>query len=77
MNNLNQQINISLDQTTEVVCHQCGCKEFTQALRLRVAPGLLIGQDKPSYLPIPVFACNKCGHVNTEFLPKEMKMFEE
>jgi hypothetical protein len=24
-------------------------------------------------IPIPVFACQKCGHVNEKFLPAELK----
>jgi hypothetical protein len=27
----------------------------------------------PSYIPIPVFACLKCNHVNKEFLPREIQ----
>ena len=73
MENLNQNINISIEHTLEVVCQNCGGKNFVQVLRLRKASGLLTGQDKPSYIPIPVFACNGCGHVNEEFLPKEVK----
>ena len=76
MENLNQNINISIDQTVEVMCGDCRGKNFVQVLRLRKASGLLTGQDKPSYIPIPVFACNGCGHVNEEFLPKEVKTLD-
>ncbi len=76
MENLNHNINVSLDQTLEVLCQKCNGKDFVQVLRLRKASGLLIGQDKPSYIPIPVFACNGCGHVNEEFLPKEIKTLD-
>ena len=31
------------------------------------------GTGQTTYMPIPVFACKACGHVNTEFLPKELK----
>lgn len=76
MENLQQNLNISLEQTSEVVCSSCGHKNFVQVLRLRKASGLLTGQDKPSYIPIPVFACNGCGHVNEEFLPREIKSLD-
>lgn len=79
-NNIHQMpprnINVSLEQTMEVSCNECQCKDFVQVLRLRKASGLLTGQDKPSYIPIPVFACNACGHVNQEFLPQEIKSLD-
>ena len=31
----------------------------------------MTGTAQDALLPIPVFACSKCGHVNEEFLPKE------
>lgn len=66
-----QQPNISFDQTLPVECEECGHNMFQQALHLRKASGLLTGTGQTSYIPIPVFACLKCGHVNAEFLPKE------
>lgn len=62
-----QQINISLDQTTSITCEECNNPYFVQQLRIQKVPGLLTGQSQPSYMPIPVFACSKCGHVNSEF----------
>lgn len=66
-----QQPNISIDQTTPVECDECGHMYFEQALHIRKASGLLTGTGQTSYIPIPVFSCQKCGHINTEFLPKE------
>jgi hypothetical protein len=66
-----QQPNIPYDQTLPVECDECGHNMFVQALHLRKASGLLTGTGQTSYVPIPVFACMKCDHVNVEFLPKE------
>ena len=62
-----QQINIGLDQTTNVACNKCGNVYFVQQLRIQKVPGLLTGQSHATYMPVPVFACSKCGHVNSEF----------
>ncbi len=70
---MQQQLNLDLNQTTGVTCDECQSNFFDQALVIRKASGLLTGQAKPSYIPIPVFKCSKCGHVNEEFLPKEVK----
>jgi len=70
---MQQQLNIGLDQTSPVTCEKCEGVFFEQILHLRMASGLLTGTGVPTYVPIPVFACKACGHVNTEFLPKEIK----
>ena len=69
-------INVSLDQTVEVHCEECSCTYFQQSLYIRKVPGIISGSPNPSYVPIPVFSCIKCGHVNQEFLPKEVKSLD-
>jgi uncharacterized Zn finger protein len=70
------QINISLDQTISVVCDNCGNMYFEQQLRLQKVPAILTGQSQPTYMPIPVFACSKCGHVNKEFEAQEKSLLD-
>jgi predicted Zn-ribbon and HTH transcriptional regulator len=65
------KVNVSLDQTKPVCCEKCGSMFFEEGIHLRQASGLLTGTGQTTY--IPIFACKKCGHVNTEFLPKEIK----
>lgn len=69
---MEQSLNIGFEQTTPVTCEECGGIFFEEAIHIRKASGILTGSSKPSYIPIPVFACKECGHVNSEFLPKEM-----
>jgi len=69
-------INVDINQTTPVICEECNHTLFEQVLHIRKASGLLTGTGKPSYIPIPVFACQKCGHVNIEFQPKQGKELE-
>jgi uncharacterized Zn finger protein len=67
------RMNLSIDQTSPVECEKCNGTFFEEALHIRKASGLLTGTGQTTYMPIPVFACKACGHVNTEFLPKELK----
>jgi len=67
------KMNLDLSQTAPVTCEKCQHLYFEQVVHLRKASGLLTGTGKPTYVPIPVFACTKCGHVNVEFLPTEIK----
>lgn len=66
-------LNFDISQTTPILCEACGHHYFEQALHIRKVSGLLTGTGQTSYLPIPVFACKACDHVNAEFLPKEVK----
>ena len=59
-----------LSNTTPIVCEECGNQVFTEGTMLRRVSRILLGDSKDGVLPIPVFACSKCGHVNKEFLPK-------
>tara|TARA_R110000803_G_C11821437_1_gene302031 strand:+ start:99 stop:320 length:222 start_codon:yes stop_codon:yes gene_type:complete len=70
---LEQTPNIDINQTSETICDECQGVFFQQVLSIRRASGLLTGTGKTSYIPIPVFACISCNHVNTEFLPKEIQ----
>lgn len=69
-------INVDITQTTGVKCEECGGIYFDQSLVLRKASAILTGTGQPGYVPIPVFSCKKCGHVNSEFLPKEIQSFD-
>lgn len=67
---------VSLSDTSAVVCEECGHQFFQEAVHIRKASGFLTGTGQTTLIPIPVFACARCGHVNQEFLPKEMKSLE-
>ena len=73
MNNPQQQMqmNIDFEQTTPVVCDECGHDVFTQALKMRKISALLSPTGQETMIPMQVFTCAKCGHINKDFLPKE------
>jgi rubrerythrin len=65
------QLNIDLSQTSEEVCESCENTTFTQVYKMRKLSALLSPMGQESMIPIQVFACAKCGHINKGFLPKE------
>ena len=74
-----QQLNISLDKTTGIKCEKCENEVFHDGVMLRKASRFLTGTAQDALIPIPVFSCSKCGHVNDEFLPIQLRnnKFEE
>jgi len=71
MNQQQQQFNIDFTQTTPVKCESCEHEHFTQVHMIRKLSPMLSPTGQPALIPIQVFACAKCGHVNEEFLPKD------
>jgi hypothetical protein len=67
------KLNISLDKTQEVSCEKCNGLVFQEGLMLRKASKFLTGTAQDALIPLPVFSCSACGHVNEEFLPEPLK----
>ena len=68
-----QQLNIRLEETSEVTCEACGNNVFTEGLLMRRVSKFIAGTPNDSMVPIAVFTCSKCGHVNSEFIPQQLK----
>ena len=62
---MQQQIDIS--KTSEIKCESCGGLTFKQSLMLRKLSALVSPNGQETLIPVQVFACEKCGHVNKEF----------
>ena len=72
MNNPQQpQMKVDMSQTTSVSCEACKHDVFIPSFKLRKLSALLSPHGKETMIPIQVFACAKCGHINEEFLLKE------
>jgi uncharacterized Zn finger protein len=67
------KLNVSLDKTVAMTCDECGHEVFQEGMMLRKVSKFLTGNAQDGLVPIPVFQCTKCGHVNQEFLPKELQ----
>jgi uncharacterized Zn finger protein len=54
-----------------VKCEQCECETFSNVFIIKSISALLSPTGKEVNVPIPLFACSKCGHINKDFLPSE------
>ena len=61
------QEQIDFSKTTEIACEACNGKTFKQTLLLRKMSALVAPGGQETIIPMQVFACEKCGHVNKEF----------
>lgn len=67
------KLNVTLEKTVPVECEECQHQVFQEGVMLRKASKFLTGTAQDAIVPIPVFACAKCGHVNADFLPKGLQ----
>ena len=61
------QQTIDISQTTPLKCDKCENQTFKQTLLIRKMSALVSPNGQEQIIPIGVFACEKCGHVNSEF----------
>ena len=61
------QQTIDMSQTTPIKCDKCENQTFKQTLLIRKMSALVAPNGQETIIPIGVFACEKCGHVNSEF----------
>ena len=62
---MQEQIDIS--KTSAIKCDKCENQTFKQSLLLRKLSALVSPNGQETLVPVQVFACEKCGHVNSEF----------
>ena len=62
---MQEQIDIS--KTSAVKCEKCENQTFKQSLLIRKLSALVSPNGQEALVPVQVFACEKCGHVNSEF----------
>lgn len=57
-----------LKNSTAIQCDECGGSNFMEVIKIRKVSGLISGLGKDSIIPVPMYACADCGHVNEIFL---------
>lgn len=54
----------------DIKCEECGSTVFREVYVLKKISKLIAATDKDQVVPVPTFACLKCGHINDEIYPK-------
>ena len=62
-----RQMNVDISQTTEMKCEKCGNNTFKQTMMLRKMSAIVSPNGQETIIPVGVFACESCNHVNKEF----------
>ncbi len=70
MNNMPRAA-VSYGQTDAMKCEKCESEVFQPAVLLRRVSALVSPSGKETVMPVQVFACIKCNHVNEDMYPIE------
>ena len=65
--------NVDLTHAKTLECEECGCKGFKQTLMIKRLSALLSPTGQEAMVPVAAFACEKCSHINKEFLEADIK----
>ena len=71
MNREQPGLQVDLSQTIAEVCEKCENNTFAQVFLMRKLSALLSPAGQETMIPIQVFACVECNHINKGFQPKE------
>lgn len=64
-------MNVAMKDTLPIICEECGNQVFIEGVMLRKVSRFMTGTQQDALMPLQVFACSKCGHVNDDFMPKD------
>ena len=64
------QVNINPDDMEDVLCAKCGSQTFTPVFLFKKLSAVLSPTGQETMIPLQVFKCEDCGHINDEFIPK-------
>ena len=69
--NAGLNVNIKPSDLTDVVCEKCGEQTFEPVFLFKSISAVLSPTGKESLIPLQVYRCTECKHINSGFLPKE------
>jgi hypothetical protein len=78
MNNQNKVTPQDIINSKNVKCEKCDqagkySDTFQNLFIIKKISALLSPNGKEMHVPIPVFACSVCGHVNSDFMPDALQ----
>ena len=66
-----QQANVQLDlsQAETILCEKCGNGLFIQSFFLKKLSALVSPTGQEAIIPLQVYSCGNCGHINSKLNP--------
>ncbi len=65
---MNQNINIDIKNIDNIKCEKCENETFEPTFVIKYISALMSPTGKETLVPIQLFKCSKCDHINEKFL---------
>tara|TARA_Y100001937_G_scaffold107696_1_gene150602 strand:+ start:49 stop:261 length:213 start_codon:yes stop_codon:yes gene_type:complete len=65
---MKQNFNVDLSNVDNIKCNECDNETFVPAFIIKQVSALMSPTGKETLVPIQLFKCSKCNHVNEKFL---------
>ena len=62
-------LQIDLSQAETILCEKCGNGLFIQSFFLKKISALVSPTGQESIVPVQVYSCGNCGHINRKLNP--------
>ena len=62
-------LNINHEDLEYVHCDKCGCQTFEPIMVFKKLSAVLSPTGQTSLIPLQLYKCTDCGHINDEFIP--------
>jgi hypothetical protein len=69
--NQGQQININPNDLEDMLCGKCEAQTFKPAFLFKKLSAIMSPTGKDTLIPIQIYQCTECNHINENFLPKD------
>jgi len=60
---------IDIEQAVSMTCDECGSELFEIKYMIKKLSALVAPTGQDTLIPIQLFVCSNCNHINEEFLP--------
>ena len=68
MNDQDNSINVDLTLANNMECDECKNTEFVATFIIKNVHALMSPTGKDTLVPVQIFKCGKCNHINELFL---------
>ena len=71
------KVQINPNDLEDVVCDKCGSQCFEPTFLFKRLSAVLSPTGQETMVPLQIYRCADCGHINDMFLPKQMDIKSE
>ena len=71
------KVQINPNDLEDIVCDKCGSQCFEQTYLFKKLSAVLSPNGQETMIPLQIYRCADCGHINDIFLPKKAASLNE